>query len=360
MSISRRKHNGKQQYRAIRSWTDENGKRRQASSGWFNTLREAKEAYEDLAEPAKAVPTFGEAAAAYIEHRAQHNTEQTTAVKKRIVRLHYHMIKDRPVDTITPAVLKDCYSDPEFQKLATVTKNSIRSLASSVFRYAIVFMNVAMANPVDAIPVWKKTSEEELKEQTVYTPEQFQRFLDAIPAKYENIRRLFYVLYWTGMRYSEANSLTFNDVDDSFIHVRRQFINGKWCKLKTRESRRDIAIDKDIHNVIEEAREFWKQMQGFSDEWFIFGGVRPIHHSTPDRVKNIASEKAGLPFIRIHDFRHSHASNLIEAGVNIYKISKRLGHSSITITMDRYGHLLDRDETEILSAMRNKRAVTQS
>ena len=51
--------------------------------------------------------------------------------------------------------------------------------------------------------------------------------------------------------------------------------------------------------------------------------------------------------------RHSHVSMLIDQGVNIYKISKRLGHSSIRMTLDRYGHLLDRDETEILDAIDN-------
>ena len=57
--------------------------------------------------------------------------------------------------------------------------------------------------------------------------------------------------------------------------------------------------------------------------------------------------------VYIHALRHSHASNLIEAGVNMYKISKRLGHSSIRTTMDIYGHLIDTEEDEVLNAISN-------
>ena len=89
-------------------------------------------------------------------------------------------------------------------------------------------------------------------------------------------------------------------------------------------------------------------------DWFIFGGYDQFNQTTVTRIKNEACAKANLKQIRIHDFRHSHASNLIEAGVNMYKISKRLGHSSVTITMDRYGHLIDQDGDEILDAMRKK------
>jgi integrase len=49
---------------------------------------------------------------------------------------------------------------------------------------------------------------------------------------------------------------------------------------------------------------------------------------------------AGLPEIRFHDLRHTHASLLIAAGVHPKAIQARLGHSSITMTMDRYGHLM--------------------
>lgn len=69
--------------------------------------------------------------------------------------------------------------------------------------------------------------------------------------------------------------------------------------------------------------------------------------------KNKLCAEAGVPEFNIHALRHSHASNLIEAGVNMYKISKRLGHSSIRTTMDIYGHLIDTEEDEVLNVISN-------
>ena len=49
--------------------------------------------------------------------------------------------------------------------------------------------------------------------------------------------------------------------------------------------------------------------------------------------------KSGLPKIRLHDLRHTHASLLLKAGIHPKAVSERLGHSSIMITLDRYSHL---------------------
>lgn len=64
---------------------------------------------------------------------------------------------------------------------------------------------------------------------------------------------------------------------------------------------------------------------------------------TPQQVKGVwyhFFRKSSLPYIRIHDLRHTRASFLLKAGVHPKVVSERLGHSSVTITMDRYSHLL--------------------
>lgn len=76
-----------------------------------------------------------------------------------------------------------------------------------------------------------------------------------------------------------------------------------------------------------------------------------IFYMLNSNIEEKTSKAGKLPYIRIHDFRHSHASYLISKGMNMYKISKRLGHSSIEMTMNRYGHLLDVEEDEITSAI---------
>ena len=69
------------------------------------------------------------------------------------------------------------------------------------------------------------------------------------------------------------------------------------------------------------------------------------------RCKNNTVKKLGLKNIRLHDFRHSHASLLINEGINIVAISKRLGHESIKITLDTYSHLMDGSEDKLISVL---------
>jgi integrase len=67
----------------------------------------------------------------------------------------------------------------------------------------------------------------------------------------------------------------------------------------------------------------------------------PVQHSYfHPKVWVPRTRKAGLEGVRLHDLRHTHASWLIARGIDVVTISRRLGHESITTTIDRYGHLL--------------------
>ena len=63
------------------------------------------------------------------------------------------------------------------------------------------------------------------------------------------------------------------------------------------------------------------------------------------------AEAAGLPHIRIHDFRHSHASLLANEGINIQEIARRLGHAKIEMTWNTYAHLYPRESERSLSVL---------
>jgi integrase len=66
----------------------------------------------------------------------------------------------------------------------------------------------------------------------------------------------------------------------------------------------------------------------------------PINPANLRRSFNRLIEKAGLPKIRFHDLRHTHATLLLAEGINVKVISERLGHSNIKITLDTYSHVL--------------------
>jgi len=71
-----------------------------------------------------------------------------------------------------------------------------------------------------------------------------------------------------------------------------------------------------------------------------------VHHSL-----QALCEKLGLPAVRFYDLRHTHASLLIAQGVHPKMIAERLGHSSITLTMDTYGHLFPGADKEAANHM---------
>lgn len=356
MSIDKRIYKGRPQYRCRFRYKDFKGNVRQTGSKWFDSSAEAKKAEAKLlalySGSASGLPFF-KVAMEYIEDSKTHNVPKTIRQKEYMLEEYCEPLFYLDIDRITTKQIRDLlYNNELFMSKATNTKNRVRSFLHSVFKYGQAYYGLK-SNPVDSIPTFRRTDEERLREMNIYTPEQFKLFLSHV--KGEEYAALYYVLYWTGMRVNEANSLTFRDIFPKKIRLYRQYVDGKWRSLKTTGSSRDIAIDSKLWQVFEHMREHWSSYDGFTDDWFCFGGHRQLATTTIERVKDRAVRDSGLPEIRIHDFRHSHASNLIEAGVNIYKISKRLGHSSISITMDRYGHLIDRDGEEIISALERSR-----
>lgn len=87
----------------------------------------------------------------------------------------------------------------------------------------------------------------------------------------------------------------------------------------------------------------------FKSDWFIFNREKPLSQSHIDRVKDRAIAEANIKRIRIHDFRHSHASHLISEGISIVAVSRRLGHSNIDMTLRVYTHLLEKNDEQLIN-----------
>lgn len=82
--------------------------------------------------------------------------------------------------------------------------------------------------------------------------------------------------------------------------------------------------------------------EGWQDNDLEFCGAagEPLHPDSVSRTFDRRARKAGVPHIRFHDLRHSHCAHLIAAGRNPQEVSRRLGHASVSFTLDRYGHLM--------------------
>ena len=89
----------------------------------------------------------------------------------------------------------------------------------------------------------------------------------------------------------------------------------------------------------------------FSDEFFVCGGAELISDFAIQYHHERFVAASGLPYIRIHDFRHSHASLLINEGISIQEIARRLGHSNVELTWRVYAHLYPREEDRALKVL---------
>lgn len=122
---------------------------------------------------------------------------------------------------------------------------------------------------------------------------------------------------------------------------------------KTYDSYRTIPIPQILlaHLII--YKKECKKHYGFNDSWFISGNVAPISSFTLRNRKNKNADDAGLKRIRIHDFRHSCASLLINSGANVTFVAKYLGHTKIDETLNTYTHMFDNKLNEVVDVIDN-------
>ncbi len=110
----------------------------------------------------------------------------------------------------------------------------------------------------------------------------------------------------------------------------------------------------DLYDSMKEYYDSVKKYKNFNEEFYCFGedkSITPIPYFTARRRKVVVAERAGVKEIRLHDFRHSCASLLINSGANISVVSKYLGHSDINETLNTYSHMFDSALNSVINVM---------
>ena len=158
----------------------------------------------------------------------------------------------------------------------------------------------------------------------------------------------------TGMRRGELAGLKWASVNLASKHLQvvntLQRITGQGLmngQPKTERSRRSIALSADTVSLLHEIRgkQITQQLE-VADAWTDSGYVfthpdgMPIDPNLATRAFKKVVTTSGLPKLTIHGLRHTHATILLEQGVNPKVVSERLGHASVATTMDIYSHVL--------------------
>lgn len=255
-------------------------------------------------------------------------------------------LKDQDIKKITRAQLEEWRSSLiNDETYSTRTKNKTIAYVKSVFTYAHDVYG--FENKAQFLKSSKFSNEEIMnQERPVWTPEQFNQFVNYVDN--ELYRTFFTFLYWTGCRRGEAMALQKEDFDGQRVLIRysiKHFKNGLQ-PTKTKTSRY-IELDS---NLIELLKPLMKE-----DGDYVFGGDRSLSITVIQSSFTKAKKKAGLnDNVTVHCLRHSHATWLINKGVNIVAVSKRLGHANIETTLKTYAHLLKDTDKEMMSIINDE------
>ena len=166
-------------------------------------------------------------------------------------------------------------------------------------------------------------------------------------AEGDELEALYVLAVTTGMRSGELLGLKWEDVDfrAETLRVNRTVFNGRVNAPKTPKSRRSIGLSRSALAA--------PKNHGRTGGWvFCTGAGTPISvHNLHNRSWKPLLKKAGLPHKRFHDLRHTCATSLLTKGVHPKVVQELLGHSSISVTLDTYSHVLPNMQAKAVAAM---------
>ena len=245
--------------------------------------------------------------------------------------------ENRDVETITRKDLLDW-------KLDISSKNFSNNYNSLIFRSFSAFLDYCVLcgyikeNELLLIGRFKRRSE--IKNHDVYTMREFLKFRRGLD---DFVYKMFFTfMYYNGTRPSEAMALRFVDVKGRDVYIRHSICRHGKRELdtpKNNSSIRFLKISLTMELGIYLLKKYYLKKYGiFKDDYFVFGGSKPLAPTTIDRKKEMACKKSHIRPITQHEFRHSYATRKLHLGVSIDKISRSMGHSKVTTTLDVYVH----------------------
>lgn len=240
--------------------------------------------------------------------------------------------------------------------------NLLREALSHAVKWGLVARNVAEA--VDP-PRGQR------KEMQALTSADLRRVLNACEGT--PWHPIFHTLAWTGLRRSELLGLRWKDIDLLYATLRvsqvlHQLNNGRFVyqEPKTAKGRRTIALCPSSCIELRRHRETQERDANLlgtplTDDSLVFGHPdgSPRSPSTLTLAFRRLTRRLGFTGVRLHDLRHTHATLMMEQGVNPKIVSERLGHASVVITLDTYSHVLPNMQEDAVARFESAMAVAE-
>lgn len=312
--------------------------------------------------------TVGELAAKYLAAKETEVRRASVEKTRRIMdRYVLPTLEKERLDRLNRQKMQDWKLAVSALGLSLRTNKNIYSEFRAMLNYAVKMEYIAQ-NPLTAVGNFKDTDFTPPQEKLqYYTSDEFLRYKAAALADAEAKGTLseyayyvfFCIAYYMGMRKGEINALRWSDINGGLLTVRRsvtQKVKGESAVEtlpKNKTSYRTIEIPAPLMEILAEYKKRLAERDAYRDNYRVCGGgeegVLPDTSLSNHNVRY--ADAAGLAHIRIHDFRHSHASLLANEGINIQEIARRLGHAKIEMTWNTYAHLYPRESERSLSVL---------
>lgn len=323
------------------------GKSKTTKKRGYLTKKEAIRAEKELfLDPTSSAITVRELIPLWEDYHD--SSKQSRARHSEHFKYRLNECLDLPVTKVSKPVLSRLRANlAKDDRYSTTTKNQAISAFRSLLRFGHDVYDLPDNSAV--LTRLKKTDEEVMKEFEVWTVEEFNTFIKYVNPPYY---QLFYFLFWTGCRRGEAIALQKKDVSDHEAVIKySQKSLREGLKPTKKRNIRTVRLDNTTWSIIEPLLH--------TEGSYVFGGETGLSAATVYYYFMKAVKESGVKKIRIHDLRHSHASWLINNGVNIVAVSKRLGHKDISTTLNTYTHLLESTDNDMMTKLNHANIMPQ-
>lgn len=257
-------------------------------------------------------------------------------------------IGHRKAAQVTGGTMTALYAGLRDQGLSGTTVAGVHRAARAMFRAGVKW-GYLRADPTDRAEPPRKDTDE----MHTWTADELRYFLAETVD--EQWHPAWLVLAMTGMRRSELCGLEWSNVDlkAGTITVTKKATSVSGHRHvgepKTRRSRRTFSIDAQTVGLL----RAWRDRGGVTRVGWVaaWDDGSPVDPDVISKSFRRASDRLGMPRIRLHDLRHGWATLALEAGVHIRVVADRLGHASPAVTLDVYSHAAAKADQEAADAV---------
>ena len=229
--------------------------------------------------------------------------------------------------------------------------DSLHALNKRILQYGVVMQAIPF-NPAREVILPRNTQKAKQEKVKHFENQELKKFLDYLDSlnldkfRYYYENTLYKFLLATGCRINEALALSWSDIDldNAVVHITKTLnYKQETNSPKSKTSLRDIDIDQATVSMLKQYRlrqtkEAWKIGKSESVVFSDFIHEYPNNRTLQTRLRT-HFKRAKVTNIGFHGFRHTHASLLLNSGIPYKELQHRLGHSTLSMTMDIYSHL---------------------